>query len=165
VIVISPDGARWSSRPASVCLGEHVVPWFGSVLADHLIRCRTHVWVRPVAVPLGRADAEPALFKINIRPSKSKHLSLTKPESAIRLSDATRHPQVRTGAGAARSKSPARASVGEPPTQHGLVLGHVDQYLSDCAVLDGLVCVSCISDREPVQRQAGAFTDQQCSVR
>jgi hypothetical protein len=39
--------------------------------------------VRPGAVPPGRTDPEPALVKINIRPSKSKHLSLTKPESAI----------------------------------------------------------------------------------
>jgi hypothetical protein len=32
------------------------------------------------------------------------------------------------------------------------VSGHVDEYFSDCAVLDGLVCICCVGEREPVQR-------------
>ena len=31
-------------------------------------------------------------------------------------------------------------------------LGHVDQYFSDCAVLDGLVRIRCGCKGEPVQR-------------
>jgi hypothetical protein len=30
------------------------------------------------------------------------------------------------------------------PTQSGLALGHVDQYLSNCSVLDGLVRSRCL---------------------
>jgi hypothetical protein len=44
------------------------------------------------------------------------------------------------------------------------VLGHVDEYLSDCAILNCLVGVCCVCEREPVQRQTGVFTDRQRSV-
>jgi hypothetical protein len=34
------------------------------------------------------------------------------------------------------------------------VLGYVDQYFSDCAVLNSLMRLGCVCQREPVQRQA-----------
>ena len=40
----------------------------------------------------------------------------------------------------------------------------VDEYLADCAVLDGLVSACGVCEGEPVQRQAGAFADRQRSV-
>jgi hypothetical protein len=52
----------------------------------------------------------------------------------------------------------------EPPHRATVTLGHVDQDFSDCAVLDGLVRVSCVCQREPVQRQAGVLVDGQCFV-
>jgi hypothetical protein len=46
-----------------------------------------------------------------------------------------------------------------------VVLRHVDQYFSDCAVLNVLVRVCCVCEREPVQRQAGVLADAQDFVR
>ena len=49
------------------------------------------------------------------------------------------------------------------PDQHQ-VLRHVNQHFPDCAILDGLVRVSCVCEREPEQRQAGVFADGHCLV-
>src|SRR5829696_7158430 len=45
-----------------------------------------------------------------------------------------------------------------------VVLQDVDQDLSDCSVLNGLVGIGGLCQREPVQRQASVFGDRQCVV-
>ena len=47
-----------------------------------------------------------------------------------------------------------RVRVGEIAGLTASVLGYIDQYFSYCAVLNGLVRLGCVCQREPVQRQA-----------